>query len=187
MEHLLSLLNSSALAAFIGAFSAFMLVVLNDWRRERRTVSTIKNEIEMNREQAKGKLEALKMNRAALTEHNKVVPAPIIRFSADVIRALATGVLHRFSSDQRRALDALCYMMETTDGLLTDAHKTAERFRPGGGLIDSERPAVADELLAYYDDGIINMSRLVEICDIYLSGKYRTILTKQYNVEDYAP
>ncbi len=78
-------------------------------------------------------------------------------------------------------------MMETTDGLLTDVFKTAERFRPVGGLSDAERPAVADELLVYYDDGIINISRLVDICDLYLSGEYRTILTKQYNVEDYAP
>lgn len=186
MKLLLSLLNSSVLAAFIGAFSAFMLVVLNDWRRERRTVSTIKNEIEMNREHAQGKLEALKMNRTALTEHNKVIPAPIIHFSTNVIRGLATSVLHRFAADQRRALDALCYMMETTDSLLAEACKTAERFRPGG-LMDSERPTVTDELLAYYDDGIINLGRLVEMCEFYLDNKYRTILTKQYVVEDYVP
>lgn len=185
MKFILALFNNSAFAAFIGAFSAFMLVIINDWRRERRTVSTIKNEIQMNGEHAKGKLEALKMNRAALTEHNKVIPSPIIRFSANVIRALSTSVLHQFSPDHRRALDALCYMMEATDDLLAGAHKTAERFRPGDGLSDAERLIVTDELLAYYDDGIINMSRLIEMCDLYEKGKYRTILTKKYNVEDY--
>ena len=126
------------------------------------------------------------MNRVALTEHNKVVPAPIIRFSTDVVRALSTSVLHRFSPDHRRSVDALCYMMEATDSLLADTHKVAERFRPGGGLLDDERPAIADELLAYYDDGITNMGRLVEMCDLYASGAYRTILTKKYNIEDYS-
>ena len=187
MKLILAFLNNAAFAAFIGAFSAFMLVILNDWRREWRIVSTIKNEVEMNGEHAKGKLEALKMNRSALTEHNKVIPSPIIRFSADVIRALSTSVLHRFSPDHRRALDALCYMMEATDDLLADAHKTAERFRPGGGLSDSERPTISNELLAYYDDGITNMNRLIEMCEFYEKGKYKTILTKKYNVEDYVP
>jgi len=185
MKHLLALLNNAAFASFIGAFSAFMLVILNDLRREHRVVSTIRNEVEMNGEHAKGKLEALKMNRSALTEHNKVIPSPIIHFSAGVIRALSTSVLHRFSPDHRRALDALCYMMEATDDLLADTHKTAERFRPGGGLSDTERPTVSNELLAYYDDGITNMSRLIEMCEFYKKGKYRTILTKKYNVEDY--
>lgn len=184
-DFLSSLLNNSAFAAFIGAFSAFMLVILNDWRRERRTTRIIKNEIEMNGDHAKGKLETLKMNRSALTDHNKVIPSPIIRFSADVIRALSTSVLHRFSPEHRRALDALCYMMEATDDLLENAYKTAERFRPGGGLTDEERPIVTEELLAYYDDGIINMSRLVEMCNFYKKGDYKTILTKKYIVEDY--
>lgn len=163
MRFILALINNPAFAAFVGAFSAFMLVILNDWRRERRIIRTIKNEVEMNGEHAKGKLEALKMNRSALTEHNKVIPSPIIRFSADVIRALSTSVLHMFSPDHRRALDALCYMMEATDDLLADAHKTAERFRPGGGLSDEERLTVSNELLAYYDDGITNIIRLIEM------------------------
>jgi len=50
----LEALNNNSLAAFFGAFSAFMLAVLNDVRRDRRTVQTIKNEVEMNREHAKG-------------------------------------------------------------------------------------------------------------------------------------
>jgi hypothetical protein len=187
LKLVLALFNNSAFAAFIGAFSAFMLVIINDWRRERRTICTIKNEIKMNGEHAKGKLDALKMNRAALTDHNKVIPSSIIRFSSDVIRALSTSVLHRLSPDHRRALDALCYMMEATDNLLADAHKTAERFRPGGGLSDEERPIITEELLTYYEDGITNMNRLIKMCDLYEEGNYRTILTRKYNVEDYVP
>ncbi len=54
MAYWLEILNNNSLAVFLGAFSAFMLVVLNDVRRDRRTVQTIKNEVEMNREHAKG-------------------------------------------------------------------------------------------------------------------------------------
>ena len=151
-------LNNNSLAAFFGAFSAFMLVILNDRRRDRRTVKTINNEIEMNREHAKGKRETLKSNRAALKEHNKVVPAPIMRFSADLVRQLAPGVLHLFSPDQRRAIDALCYTMEAIDDLLSETIKIAEKFR--GEFRDIERPAATDKLLSYYDDGIVNIAHL---------------------------
>ena len=54
MAYWLEILNNNSLAAFFGAFSAFKLAVLKDVRRERRTVQTIKNEVEMNREHAKG-------------------------------------------------------------------------------------------------------------------------------------
>ena len=138
----------------------------------------------MNREHAKGKRGALTTNRAALTEHNKVIPAPIMRFSADVIRQLTPGVLHRFSPDQRRALDALCYTMEATDELLAETLRLSEKFR--GELKDAERSATADQLLSYYNDGIVNLGRLIEMCDLYLAKEYRIIVTKQYHRGDYA-
>lgn len=183
MDFFFGILNSSAFAAFIGAFSAFMLVIANDRRRDRRTIITIKNEISMNREHAAGKLKTLEMNKTALTSHNKVIPARIIGFNAEVIRGLSSSVLHRLTPDHRRALDALCYMMETTDGVLNEAYETANRFR--SGLTGEERIELAKVLLDYYTDGIINTRRLVEMCGLFLDGDYSTILTKQYAVEDY--
>lgn len=179
----LEILNNNSLAAFLGAFSAFMLVVLNDIRRDRRTVQNIKNEVEMNREHAKGKREAVRSNQAALIEHNKVIPAPIMKFGSAIIRGLAPCVLHAFQADQRRALDAICYTMEATDDLLDQTLKFAEKFR--GELKDVDRPVAADELLSYYDGCIVNLSRIIDMSDLYLNKEFRTVVTKQYDRDDY--
>ena len=185
MDCLIALLDSASVAAFIGAFSAFLLVILNDWRRDRRTLVNIKNEVEMNRDQAKGKLGTLMTNHAALKDQDLVIYGEIIRFSTGLIRALSTSVLHRFSGAHRRALDALCYMMEATDNLLSEINKTTEGFRPSSGLSDEERIVLVKELNGYYHDGIVNMRRLIVICNFYLEGNYKAVLSKKYIVEEY--
>jgi hypothetical protein len=121
---LLNFLNNASVAAFVGAFSAFFLVIANDWRRNRRKMKLIRNEISLNKDNAKDKLETIIRNRSLVTEHNQIVYAPIIKFNSPVIKQLATDILDRFSTDQRRAMDAICYTMDATDGLLDSAHST---------------------------------------------------------------
>src|ERR1700694_3210364 len=103
----LEFLENKSVAAFMGAFAAFVLVIVTDRRRERRKVKNIRSEVELNLELAKGKLESVRSNRALMREHNRVMPAPILRFNTTLIRQLAAEVLSRLSLDQRRALEAL--------------------------------------------------------------------------------
>ena len=76
-------------------------------------------------------------------------------------------------------------MMEATDNLLSEINKTTEGFRPSSGVSDEERIVLVKELNDYYHDGIVNMRRLIEICNFYLEGNYKAILSKQYVVEEY--
>lgn len=175
--------NNQSVGAFVGAFAAFMLVVLNDWRRDRRRVRSIRNEMKMNLAHAKGKLQTLRSNRAAMREHNKVMPSPIIKFNTGYIRQIAAEVLDSFSPDQRRAIDAICYTMEATDGLLEEAYTLAKTFQTALG--QAERIANAESLLAEYGDGIVNLKRLIEMCENYVEERYAIIVTKQYDREAY--
>jgi len=103
------LLNNPTVASLVGglagAFSAFLLVIINDWRRDKRRIQTIRNEIQLNREHAEAKIETLKSNRDVLSGRNKLIPAPVLKFTPGIIRGIAVEVLHKFSSDQRQALD----------------------------------------------------------------------------------
>jgi len=83
---LLNFLNNASVAAFVGAFAAFFLVIANDWRRNRRKMKLIKNEISLNRDHAKDKLETMTRNRSLVTEHNQIISAPIIKFDSAVIK-----------------------------------------------------------------------------------------------------
>jgi hypothetical protein len=172
-------LDNQSVAAFMGAFAAFALVVLNDWRREARKVTNIAGEIAMNRSLAEGKLETVRRNRDLIRQYNEVNPAPILKFNTTLVRELSAEVLARLSVEQRRAIEALCYTMEATDGVLLDANGLARSF--GSPSEPAGRIARAERLLAEYADAIVNLKRLMEMCENYGSGNYTIIVTKQYD------
>jgi len=120
--------NNQSVGAFFGAFAAFVLVMLNDWRRDLRKVRNLRAEVEMNLADAQAKLETVRSNRSLMREHNQVVPAPILNFNTTLIRSMTADVLSRLSMDQRRALEAVCYFMEATDELLLGAYNIAKEF-----------------------------------------------------------
>ena len=175
--------DNKSVAAFSGAFAAFVLVMLNDWRRDRRKVSNIRGEIEMNHLLAKGKLESVRSNRNLMREHNRVVPAPILQFPTTLIRGLSAEVLSRLSMDQRSAIEALLYTMEATVELLAEAYDLAKSL--SGALGQAERIGKAERLLVNFGDAIVNLKRLMEMCDNYVSQRYSVIVTKQYDRLEY--
>lgn len=175
--------ENKSVAAFAGAFSAFVLVMVTDWRRERRKVRNICSEVEMNMGMAQKKLETVRMNRSAMREHNQVVPAPILKFNTTLIRSMAADVLSRLSMDQRRALEAVCYTMEATDEVLLSAYSIAKGF--GTPAEPAIRLRNAEHLLIEYNDAIVNLKRLQEMCRNYVDAKFTLIVTKQYDRLDY--
>jgi len=179
---IMDFLNNSSIAAFFGALSAFFLVVLNDWRRDRKRLKIIRNEIKVVYDHAKNKAETVKRNRSAIQDHNKIIIAPILKFNPSVIRQLSIQILDKFTQDQRQAIDAICYTMESIDGLLDSALKRAERISEMDGI---ERNQLCDQLIIDYNDAIVNLNRLKEMSNNFSSGKYKVIVTKQYVRSEY--
>lgn len=175
--------NNQSVGAFLGAFAAFVLVVANDWRRERRKVKTLRAEIEVNCADAAAKLETARRMRALLREHNQVAPAPVLHFNTAFTRQLAAEVLHHLSVDQRRAVGGLCYTMEAIDGLFDESLALAQRCtRPLG---QAEQIATAKHLQKNWSDIVANLNRLIEMCGDYLAGNYSQLVNKQYDAAAY--
>jgi hypothetical protein len=178
-----SFFENKSVAAFAGGFGAFLLVIVTDWRRERRKVRNICSEVEMNMGLARAKLDTVRSNRSALRDYNQIVPAPILKFNTAIIRSMAADVLSRLTMDQRLALEAVCYMMEATDEILFKAFELAKEFGILSG--SAERIRNAKLLLSEFDDAIVNLKRLEEICTNYINGKFSIIVNKQYQRRDY--
>ena len=176
-------LNNQSFGAFVGACAAFFLVMLNDRRRERKKVANICAEIEMNLNLANAKLETVRRNRNALRKESRIIPAPILKFNTLLIRQLAAEVLGRLTLDQRRSVEALCYTMEATDGILEEIYTLTKRVREPLEGIDL-RSAIMN-LGTEYDDAIVNLKRLNEMCQKYVDGQYRSITEKQYDRSEY--
>lgn len=175
--------NNQSVGAFLGAFAAYFLVALTDWRRDRKKIRNLRAEVEMNLAHAKNKLETVRGNRTLMREHNRVVPAQVLKFNTALIRQLTAEVLDHLTLDQRRAIDGLCYTMEATDTLLDEIYSNASRL--SGALGQADRLASAERLLVDFGDAIVNLKRLAEMCENYIAGKFNIIVTKQYDRLDY--
>ncbi len=44
---------------------------------------------------------------------------------------------------------------------------------------------MAERLLLDYEDAIVNLKRLMEMCENYVGKKYDIIVSKQYDRQDY--
>jgi hypothetical protein len=73
--------------------------------------------------------------------------------------------------------------MEATDEVLSNAYTLARSLT--GALGQAERMANAERLLIEYDDAIVNLKRLIEMCDNYVAARYSIIVTKQYDRLEY--
>ena len=181
---LLDILNNSSAAAFVGAFSAFFLVVANDWRRNKRKKKLIKLEIDIINRHALNKMKTVISNKNLLKDHNQIVPAPIMKFPVHILTQLEVEVRDELTIDQKSAIDAITYTMEAIDELLESAYNITKQIM-SAGKEDIQRIEHIERLLVDFEDAIVNLGRLSEMCQKYIDCQYREIITKQYRREDY--
>jgi hypothetical protein len=121
-------LNNASIAAFLGAFAAFFLVALTDWRRNRRKKKILFRQITINKQLAEKKKQSIQNNLKALTDHNKIIPSPIMRFSIDDINRLKSETLDFLTTNEKLSLDAIIYTMEAIDGLIKSVENKVSRI-----------------------------------------------------------
>jgi hypothetical protein len=171
------LLKNPSAAAFIGAFSAFFLVILNDWRRRRRKRNLISYLVDDNRTLAIRKLETVQ-NCLELLNENKSLDAPIMRFLSDPLSKMHLEVMDMLSATQNQALAALLYWMEAIDDLLDQALKSAIELRRLGeiGATDNQKAVVLRRLDTQYRDAISNLYFFIEYARYYVDQTPAKIL-----------
>jgi len=173
---MVEVLKNPSAAAFIGAFSAFLLVVLNDWRRRRRKRNLLSYLVD-NRTLAMRKLETVQTCLELLGE-NKSLDAPIMRFLSGPLSKMHSEVMDMLSATQNQALAALLYWMEAIDDLLDQALKSAIELRRFGevGATDQEKAVVLRRLDTQYRDAISNLAFFIEYAGYYVDQKPEKIL-----------
>ena len=171
------ILNNGSVAAFLGAFFAFLLVAATDSARKRDKRSRLRLLIKDNGEHASRKLQTAQ-TACDLLQNNKFMPAPIMRFPTETIRHLRLEVIDILSSDESRCLDALLHWMESIDGLFDEAFQESQILAEliKANASNDVRTGKASSMLATYQEAAKNLGLLKQMCSDFYRKKYSEIL-----------
>lgn len=163
---------NASVSAFVGAFSAFVLVIITDRRRLYRKRKVLRNVISDNGDHAHFKIDSVERN-LELVQTGKITAAPIMRFPTETIRTLQFEVIDILDANQNQAISALLYWMTAIDDQLDNAVAKAERIV----ALERRDPQNAEKqhLYAEYKDileeSLKNLRSLVQLIGHYVSGK----------------
>lgn len=165
--------NNASVAAFFGAFAAFLLVVATDLRRRYLIRSLLNRHVASAVDLAKAKLETIATNIALVRSDNRITAAPVMAFPLKAIEDYKLQVLDLLTSPETQALDALVYWMKSIDDLIAEAVGLAARVKTmsRANAPDKERMALAGEYLDLMDEAEKNMRYLIEMLGHYV-GKH---------------
>lgn len=171
-------LNNASVAAFLGAFFAFLLVVAANWLRRRQQKSTLTSLISDNLDHARQKRQSVKTNIELLQEDNKVTDAPYMRFPIRSIRDQQIQVLDLLSAAQKQGIDALIYWMEAVDDLLASATSKATELKVliRANATLQERSKSAERYLELMGESEKNLGLLCRLCEYYVDGNPEKII-----------
>lgn len=177
-------LNNTSVAAFVGAFSAFILVALTDIRRRYRDRSLLRCLVSDNLDHARKKLASIQMNRSMLTEDNKITDAPFMPFSTQSIRDYQVRALDVLGTKEKQSLDAIMYWMESIDELIASATSIASRVKIliKSGSPDQERIAAAEEYSERLGEAEKNLEYLITMAECYKQKEYHKIIEFKHPV-----
>lgn len=177
------ILNNQSFGAFLGAFSAFLLVVLNDWRRERQKVRTIKAEFQVCLSHSNAKLETVRRRLYLARQHNRVSSAPVMPFNVTIIRQITAEAIDRLTLEQRRAIDAMCYRMEAADGVLLEIYQIAQKF--SDSLEQADRMRLAERIVINFKDAVVNLKILNVMLIKYIEADYHAVASSKFDRDQF--
>jgi len=183
-QNMCEFLNNASVAAFIGAFSAFILVVLTDIRRRYRDRTLLRLLVSDNLDHARKKLASIQMNRAMVTDDNNITDAPFMPFSTQSIRDYQLRALDVLGTKEKQSLDAIMYWMESIDELIKSATSLASRIK---ALIKSdaqlqERMIIVKDYLEILGEGEKNLEYLISMAEFYNKKEYHKIVEFEHPV-----
>ncbi len=190
-SHIADFFSNASVAAFWGAFFAFLLVVINDWRRRLGKKRTLRDLIIDSQSLAKDLIHTHEQKKEA-TNQGKFYGGPTMTFQVDDIQGVKGSILGMIPPIELRAVNAICYLMSAINYLINKSNAYVERIQEDSPVLDKEtRESLIIDMsrliVVYYKDILDNLRRLIDVLELYNSGEFHQILDKGYRRADYAP
>ena len=164
--------SNASVAAFVGAFAAFILVAANDWRRRRRKKKLLTFLIDDSASLARDKRQTVE-EKIELIQDNRYTDAPIMRFQTVALSNHHQEVMDMLDANENQGLSALIYWMESIDGLLDEARQSAQLLRhlEESGAPHEQKSVVGARIMSLFKDADANLRIFDRLCGYYVSGQ----------------
>lgn len=175
-------LNNASVAAFFGAFFAFLLVMASSWLKRKQLKSTLTALIADNLDQARLKRKAVQANIQLVQEDGSVTDAPFMRFPVAHIREYQVQVLELLTAAQNQSIHALLFWMEQIDDLLSSATTKAAELKSllRSGVSNEQQKGVAEQYLELMRASERNLGYLCQLCEYFVDRRPDKILDFQH-------
>ncbi|WP_415905396.1 hypothetical protein ACMXYW_04665 [Neptuniibacter sp. QD48_55] len=164
--------DNASVSAFIGAFSAFLLVVITDRRRLYRRRSILKNVISDNGELARFKLDSVERN-LKLVAQGQISDAPIMAFPTSAVQGLQFEVVDVLDANQNQGVSVLLYWMSSIDAQIKTAEEKAAKVK----TLQLREPESKEKLILFQEyreileESAKNLEHLNILIQHYVSGR----------------
>ena len=176
-----NILDNGSVAAFVGAFCAFVLVIFTDSVRRRLKRGRLRFLVGDVLDLARQKLQTVESNIDML-RNNICTDAPIMGFPTQAVRHIHFEVVDLMNANDNQALHGILYWADAIDALLSSASKKAVEIKLAGknNLPTTHRTALGQEMIDILEDAQVNLGYLIQMAEWYVSGQSHKILEFQH-------
>lgn len=184
-QKVLYVLNNASVAAFVGAFAAFLLVFATDRRRRYRNRAIVRQLVASSLNLSQRKLETVQMNLAMVREDNRITDAQIMAFPVKAMDDYSLQVLDILKVDEKQALDILVYWMSAIDDLLAHAAAKATEVKNLSRMpeLAAEKAMATEDYISTMQEAEINLEYLSRMLEYYVNGSPNKIIEFKHKVE----
>ena len=179
-------LANESVAAFLGAFFAFLLVVLTDARRKRERLKVLRAQVKANGRVIPPMLEAIRNSFLSLPK-GIIKPTGLRGFRVDDITRLKYEVIDSLKEKELLCLESVLHQMSGINDELaeeTSMAKTMHERKYDDNAVQLFK-TTSEALATKYKYLLAGLIRLQEVIEEFNKREYDKIEGAKYNIQDY--
>lgn len=186
LNRIVEFLDNGSVAAFAGAFAAFLLVVAADGLRGRKRRKYLRVQLANSRELIRRKRELVKVWNADFAEAGLLHVSQVMPFCVTDMNNLAAQISASFRAEEKLALDAILFELNGIDAEFDEARATMKSVAGAASAARrGERNVSVDHRLpTTYKDLYVLLGLADRRIERFLASDYAGCLELKVNKEE---
>lgn len=180
--------SNPSVSAFIGAFSAFLFLILLDILRNVWRIKVLRNLLSISDTLARNKYITVEQNLKRIEDKGELLPGSIMEFQIDGIRQELSIVQGILGSKKKMVIDGMIHRMIGIDNILNENNSKILEYRdmPSATKMinyetgEKKGDALVLLIIKNFKEALINLEILQKMYSKYIAKKYDDVLTEGF-------